>query len=86
MEDVERQKINDLEVHSFKTQDVCNFFKGFLERRKAANEALKQQGLPSNEMKILATRAAHYNGLFTAATEAVKGDNRAIVQMLEGGK
>lgn len=86
MEKTEIQKINDLEIHAFKTQDVFTFFKGFMERRKKANEALKQEGMPANVARILAEKAAHYNGLFTAATEAVKGENGAILKMLEGQK
>ena len=78
------KKLMDKEYHEFTTNPV-GFIRGFLSRRKAANEALKAAaGKSAKGLTELAETAAFYNRMLNAAKDAFKGKPEEFIKLLEG--
>lgn len=82
------EKVKKTEHDEF-VLNPSGFIKGFLSRRKAANEALRGAGgKTSAEQVELANIAAWYNRMFNAAILAFKDPDEFgdYLKELEGGK
>lgn len=83
MKSTELQRAKELELHEF-LANPRSYIVGFLERRKAANEAVRNsKGIPAPKQRELAECAGFYNKMLNAVVAAFKGDNIRLLESLE---